>query len=850
MDAATTRAVGLPGALLDVRREPEDARRGNADHMALRAPNPFADLPLWPEVDHALPTHFDAIPPRHVHIIPSLNLGGAERIVCDLARQWKRLDLPVDVLVMRDTVSGYDVSEYDADGSSVRFHRLGGLPWSERTETAAKIILSSGLPAYAHLTSQKELEDLWARGCRTAPVVHNVAMGWRDMPAPWNVPEVPFVVACGELVARELAETTLEKPVRVLRHVLPAIPAMIPERRRVVRAAFDATEGTIVIGMVGRIVHQKRYTRAVSVLADLVSRGIDARLVILGAANGEEGFSARAAMLEAANRLGVRNRLSAPGPVPDAKQIIGAFDVLLNTSVFEGVSIATMEGAAAGIPVVSADVGGQFEAVPAEDWLLPIDAPDSAYADAVIEAAARGLRPSETRTENWLAPVAAQTWAWMAAMGPGAVLPNQNRDRLLFVTANLDVGGAQRSLCNLAGELARQGRDVTIAVCGPVGVPGFMTEARAAGARFVSVDVPEQGLSRRVGRVLSLAHALAPAALCFWNMDTPAKIAIAKALADGPVRIADASPGPLLYAELDNTAALAKTLSSSPDEYVASLDLLVSKYTGGLPALGRKRAKAEAVIPNGVPMGNAGTVLPAGEGPMPPTGADPRLAVVCVGRLASDKHPEMLPAIARRLGELVPGATLTVVGGVHAGDTHTPAVASALSSAVGPAMPTNLHFVGPDHRTAGFLPRFAALVMVSRNQGCPNTSLEALAAGIPVIANDDGGTREQVIDGATGRLLSSEPWDTLAERIAEAVADVIREPGRATEMGRNGRALAAIRFSMEAMAHGWTNALLGTPAEMLGAKAIPLHTPHPPTAQTGSSPAPTRSQTAPDLCLA
>jgi hypothetical protein len=53
-------------------------------------------------------------------------------------------------------------------------------------------------------------------------------------------------------------------------------------------------------------------------------------------------------------------------------------------------------------------------------------------------------------------------------------------------------------------------------------------------------------------------------------------------------------------------------------------------------------------------------------------------------------------------------------------------------------------------RCTGKLAQYDALLALGRHQGCPNAVLEALAAGVPVIANDSGGTREQVLHGKTG----------------------------------------------------------------------------------------------------
>lgn len=783
--------------------------------MAQHAAEPAASgrspgaLPRWPDLRHDLDTWSLRLPPRHVHIVPSLSLGGAERIVCDLARHWARQGIRADVAVMRDAPAEYDVS--DLVSSSVAVHRLGRLPWHERTERAAAVVRATGLPAYAHLTSPKELEELWSARCRTIPVVHNIAAGWSQDPGAWNHSGVPFVAACGDRVHEEVRRAGYEGEIRTLRHVLSPLCRPGASRRAALRGAFGCSTDALLMGMVGRVVFQKRYTRAVAVLAELVRRGVDARLAIIGAAVGEEGRIARAALLAAAAAAGVGGRLSLPGPVVDATTIIGAFDVFLNTSIHEGVSIATMEAATMGLPIVSADVGGQREAVPPGDTVLDPAAPDEAWADAVMSAADRGPS-SPTGPAAWLAPVAAASWAWLAALGPDAARSDRGGDGVLFVTANMDVGGAQRSLCNLAEALAGRGAAVTVAVPGPVGVPGFMDAARAAGARFLSLaSAPGkiEGLAGRAGRILALADALRPWTLCFWNVDAPTKLVVAKALAGGPVRLVDASPGPMFYAELEDAGEVARTLSTSPQGYIASLDVLVAKYAGGLPTGPWGAAKAHAVIPNGVrrPCAGSPSLAPC-DGPQPPPGADPHLAAVCVGRLAPSKHPDLLPAVARRLGALVPGATLTVVGGIHEGDSDASDVGKRLQAALDTETPANLHFADPDHRTSAFLPRFACLVMVSEHQGCPNASLEAMAAGLPVVANDDGGTGEQVVSGETGVLVASAPWDSLATRVAEAVAAVLSDPARAARMGVTARARAMREFSMERMASAWSEVLL------------------------------------------
>ena len=52
------------------------------------------------------------------------------------------------------------------------------------------------------------------------------------------------------------------------------------------------------------------------------------------------------AVLSQALRLGVTDRLRLPGFVPSASQCLPAFDLFLNTSRYEGLSIATLEALA------------------------------------------------------------------------------------------------------------------------------------------------------------------------------------------------------------------------------------------------------------------------------------------------------------------------------------------------------------------------------------------------------------------------------------------------------------------------------------------------------------------------
>jgi glycosyltransferase involved in cell wall biosynthesis len=76
-----------------------------------------------------------------------------------------------------------------------------------------------------------------------------------------------------------------------------------------------------------------------------------------------------------------------------------------------------------------------------------------------------------------------------------------------------------------------------------------------------------------------------------------------------------------------------------------------------------------------------------------------------------------------------------------------------------------------------------AFVLISNWEGLPRSILEAMRAGLPVVASDVGGVREAVVEGQTGYLVPRGDGAGLAERLAALLED----PARRKAMGQAGR---------------------------------------------------------------
>jgi len=88
-----------------------------------------------------------------------------------------------------------------------------------------------------------------------------------------------------------------------------------------------------------------------------------------------------------------------------------------------------------------------------------------------------------------------------------------------------------------------------------------------------------------------------------------------------------------------------------------------------------------------------------------------------------------------------------------------------------------------------------AFVLSSLWEGFPISILEAMRAGLPVVASDVGGVRESVIDGETGFL--TVPRDEVGLR--DAITKVLADPDLRARMGRAGRAHFTSNFGKHQM---------------------------------------------------
>jgi glycosyltransferase involved in cell wall biosynthesis len=162
--------------------------------------------------------------------------------------------------------------------------------------------------------------------------------------------------------------------------------------------------------------------------------------------------------------------------------------------------------------------------------------------------------------------------------------------------------------------------------------------------------------------------------------------------------------------------------------------------------------------------------------------------IIFVGRLARQKRPDLAVEIVRLVRADHPDAELWVVGdGPERAELERLVDSAGLDGAV--------RLLGARRDLPELLRESACLLLPSDYESCPYAVLEAMAAGVPVVATDVGGVPELLDDGVQGLLVPPRRPDMAAAAVSRILAD----PELARALGDAGRMRARERYSLERM---------------------------------------------------
>ncbi|HEY3900672.1 MAG TPA: glycosyltransferase [Chthoniobacter sp.] len=728
---------------------------------------------------------------RILQVVTSIQTGGAERVALDLAHELSRRGLAVGVAALgrpgRTAFSEpphfFDLSRCSRDAEA-------------RADAVAAAVREFGADlVHGHLLSADEARAIHARRLPLAITLHNMPAGWPAGVGDGGAPLGDLLLACSCAVGDEAIRADLGMPVRTVWNGIDpsAVITQKPHKtvRRIWRERCAWSDDDFVIVALANPRRQKRLARLPAILVALQQRIAPrrARLLLAGAptAGSEDAIAAEAELEQAIAGCPHVDSIRRVGAVHEIGELLAASDVLVSVSAYEGLSLAHLEALAAGVSVVATDVGGTREIADQSSAvrLVAADASDDEFATALATVATAPRRePPPFPTSFQRREMAARThWYYRQMLSPRSA----TQEGLWLITNNFSTGGAQSSARRLLLGLVARGMKVRAAVLEEN--PTVSTQGRAAliAAGIPVLAVPPPSVMDGPDAVNLLLEAILadrPKAVLLWNVIPLLKVLLADSLLDIP--LFDVSPGEMYFASLARYFANPRPAlpCGNAREYGARLAGVVVKYEAEAEQARQILGSPVRVIPNGLALAPSLNRIRS----------NGVFVLGTAARLSPDKRlGDLLDAVCLAAPRL-PRFVLRVAGGVERDSADH---ARELRRA---ARGLPIEWCGELPDTREFLADLDLFVMISEPSGCPNASLEALAAGVPVVATDVGGASEQIVDGVTGRLVPRR--DTAA--LAEAIIDLAHNAQRRAAFSTAGRAHVREHFSLERMVDAYT----------------------------------------------
>lgn len=369
--------------------------------------------------------------------------------------------------------------------------------------------------------------------------------------------------------------------------------------------------------------------------------------------------------------------------------------------------------------------------------------------------------------------------------------------RVAMLIGSLAHGGAERQLVTLACGLRRRGHAVRVFTLRPGNA--YTAELADAGVAVRCLGVPllrpwwnprgKVGALATLARTVRLLRDFRPDILHCWLFEAEAWGLLAKLLA---------APGRLVTIR----GNLGSDLARSPWRHLVrgAANLAASAIIANAGVLARQARRAELllrrdrihVIRNGLDAEAIARIPPADRSTLPSCIPADAPLVACVANLFAYKgHQDLIRAWVG-VHRIHPTAHLLLIG---RDEGRRDALAS-LAHDLGVC--GVVHFLGARADAIDLVKAARVFVLPSHEEGLPNAVVEAMLAGVPVVATRVGGVPEAIRHERTGLLV--EAGNVAA--LGDALVRLLDDAELAGRLASHARTSACKRFAVERLVAG------------------------------------------------
>lgn len=318
-----------------------------------------------------------------LHIMGCSDVGGISTVVLNYYKNIDHSKIHFDIALKTNGVIGRNGKALEAMGANVYFLPLKSKDVKNYVNTLKRIFIENrydavhvheGTSAFVALRIAKQcgVPQRIAHSHTTSPDGSMKAFLRRKAGQILNFIYATDVIGCGRLAGERVFGKNVMKSSKGM--VLPnAVDTTVfyynPSLRTEIRKEMGI-DNKFVVGMVGRLAHQKNNPFALELIEQV--HQVIPNSVLLVAGDGEE----REQLEQTISEKGMNDYVTLLGSRNDVPSLYNAFDVFLMPSFYEGFPVAAVEAMACGLPVLLSDTITDELSFGEKVFYLPLDRQD------------------------------------------------------------------------------------------------------------------------------------------------------------------------------------------------------------------------------------------------------------------------------------------------------------------------------------------------------------------------------------------------------------------------------------------------------------------------------------------
>jgi glycosyltransferase involved in cell wall biosynthesis len=289
-----------------------------------------------------------------IHLITTIERGGAEKQLLTLVREQVRTELNVEVLYLKGAPELKQ--EFENCGAVVN-QTLLKKSFIQQIITLRKHLNQNQTPIHAHLPKSELLASLSCPKGMFIFTRHNSEAFWPGAPKILSNVLSRLVAkrsASGVCISNAVKDYVIQRgelckeyDLKTIYYGFEKIEQLDTKALAEIKNKLIVKPGVLRVGSIGRLVRQKDYPTLLSAMRQIIDSGIDAELFIVG-----EGME-KNNLTELTLELGIHERVHWLGRTPFVNEFLSQLDLFVLPSIYEGFGLVLLEAMQANKPILA-----------------------------------------------------------------------------------------------------------------------------------------------------------------------------------------------------------------------------------------------------------------------------------------------------------------------------------------------------------------------------------------------------------------------------------------------------------------------------------------------------------------